>query len=217
MAMRTGGFFTQFKRRQGRGVAPINVTTADLRAQLITIGTWGTAITGVTNASPAVITAVGHGLTTGQRVLQVGVGGATGVNGMARAVVLTADTYSLIDLDTGLPINTPGVYTSGGRSINISSPEFLSSIPSGDRGASSSAIAGVDFNAESYMIGTSPIAIASVAAGTYQLVLFRRETGSAATDNLIAFQTAGTNLPLVVGSGSPTVNVTLDSLGIGQL
>lgn len=217
MAMRTGGFFTQFKRRQARGVAPINVTTADIRAQLIVGALWGTPITAVTNASPAVITAVGHGLTTGQRVLQLGVGGATGVNGMARANVIDADTYSLVDIDTGLPINTPGVYTSGGRSINIDSPEFLSSIPSGDRGASSGAMGSVDFNAQAYLTATSPIAIASVAAETYRIVLFRRETGDPATDNLIAFQIAGTNLPIVVGSGSPTVNVALDSLGIGQL
>lgn len=218
MAMRNGGFFTQFKRRQARGVAPLDITAIDVRAQLIVGALWGTAITNVTNASPAVITAAGHGLTTGQRVLQLGVGGATGVNGMARANVIDADNYSLIDIDTGLPINTPGVYTSGGRSINIDSPEFLSSIPAGDRGASSAtAMAAVDFNAQSYLTATSPISIASVAANTYRIVLFRRETGDPATANLIAFQTAGTNLPIVVGSGSPTVSVALDSLGIGQL
>lgn len=65
-------------------------------------------ITDASNASPIVITSVGHGLTTGSRVTISGVGGNTAANGTFVVTRLTADTFRL-DSSAG-----SGAYTSGG-------------------------------------------------------------------------------------------------------
>jgi len=71
----------------------------------------GSAITGVTNANPAVVTRVAHGLSTGDIVKHAAVGGMTELNDRICVVEsLTADTYALLDVDA----TSWGVYTSGG-------------------------------------------------------------------------------------------------------
>lgn len=73
------------------------------------------AITGATNATPIVITIVGHGLTTGDQVVITGVLGNTAANGSSWTItVLTADTFSL-DGSVG-----NGAYTSGGLCTRLS-------------------------------------------------------------------------------------------------
>jgi hypothetical protein len=72
-----------------------------------------TNITGVTNASPVVITAPHHGLTTGDQVYINGVGGNTAANNWTTnprwtITVLTSDIFSLNSS------NGNGAYTSGG-------------------------------------------------------------------------------------------------------
>lgn len=77
--------------------------------------TYGTPknITGITKANPAVVTAVGHGFTTGDSVVICGVGGMTFINDRVfKIVVLTNDTFSLIRTDT-IPADYVA-YTSGG-------------------------------------------------------------------------------------------------------
>lgn len=66
------------------------------------------SVTGATNASPIVITSVGHGLKTGNIVTVANVLGNLAANGTFQVTRLTADTFSL-DGSTG-----NGAYTSGG-------------------------------------------------------------------------------------------------------
>jgi hypothetical protein len=70
------------------------------------------AITGITQASPAVVTAVGHGLEDGDVVEITAVVGMTEVNsGRYIIEVLTVDTFALLGVDsTGY-----GAYVSGGE------------------------------------------------------------------------------------------------------
>jgi hypothetical protein len=68
----------------------------------------GTPITNATNATPIVITAANHGLTTGSTVTISDVLGNTAANGSFTVTVLTANTYSLV----GSAGN--GAYISGG-------------------------------------------------------------------------------------------------------
>lgn len=66
-------------------------------------------ITGATNATPIVITAVAHGYTAGDTVYVAGVGGNTAANGMfIVGTVPTADTFQLQDSVGN------AAYTSGG-------------------------------------------------------------------------------------------------------
>lgn len=73
-------------------------------------------VTAITKANPAVVTIVGHGLTTGDEVKISGVAGMTEVNGWNFVItVLGVDTFSL-SYKSGVAVNSSsfGAYTSGG-------------------------------------------------------------------------------------------------------
>jgi hypothetical protein len=92
---------------------------ADLNGNLWEVGLGMTAIaaaktiTGITQASPPVVTIIGHGYTTGDPVMITSVGGMTQVNNLIFTVtVIDADTFSLDGVDATLYT----AYTSGGSS-----------------------------------------------------------------------------------------------------
>jgi uncharacterized protein (TIGR02217 family) len=71
------------------------------------------AITGITQANPGQVTAVGHGFSTGDKIKIVSVGGMTQVNNLYFTVtVVDADNFTI-------GVNTSGytAYTSGGSAI----------------------------------------------------------------------------------------------------
>lgn len=71
----------------------------------------GKTITSITNAKPAVVTAVGHEFTDGTVIKLAGIVGMTNLNGKHYVVnQLTADTFELINSDT----TNEDVYVSGG-------------------------------------------------------------------------------------------------------
>ncbi len=70
-------------------------------------------ITGATNASPIVITATGHGYSTGDNVKVSGVAGNTAANGRWTITVIDANSFSL----NGSAGNA--AYTSGGQAEKI--------------------------------------------------------------------------------------------------
>jgi hypothetical protein len=82
-------------------------------------------ITGITTATPAVVTAASHGLTDGDRVVITKVVGTIGpeVNNQTFVVdVTSANAFALYDV-YGLPITTVGSYTSGGQ-LTKTGPEL---------------------------------------------------------------------------------------------
>lgn len=82
-------------------------------------------ITGITTATPAVVTAASHGLVDGDRVVITKVIGtmAPEVNNKTFVVdVLSSSTFALYDV-YGLPITTVGAYTSSGQ-ITKTGPEL---------------------------------------------------------------------------------------------
>lgn len=104
------------------------------------------AVTGATNASPIAITAVAHGLTTGQTVTIAGVGGNTAANGTYQITRTGSDTFTL----NGTTGN--GAYTSGGTwattglfTVALSAPDTQSLTP----GESYTVVA-------SWTVGSSP-------------------------------------------------------------
>jgi hypothetical protein len=76
----------------------------------------GQAISGATNASPAVITSNVHGLTNGNGVAIGGVGGNTNCNGLFTVYSVTTNTFNIASISgsTLTPIAGNGAYTSGG-------------------------------------------------------------------------------------------------------
>lgn len=82
-------------------------------------------ITGITTATPAVVTAAGHGLVDGDRIVITKVIGtmAAEVNNQTFVVdVLSSSTFALYDV-YGLPITTVGAYTSSGQ-LTKTGPEL---------------------------------------------------------------------------------------------
>ena len=70
-------------------------------------------ITGITQANPGVVTAVGHGFSTNDKIRIDSVAGMTEVNGLYFTITfLTADTFSI-----GVNTTAYGAYTSGGTAI----------------------------------------------------------------------------------------------------
>lgn len=79
-------------------------------------------ITGITVASPGVVTSVAHGFTTNDEVRLNDIVGMTRLNGRRfKVVVLTVDTFSLKDQVTGAAISTVGLtaYSSGGTASRV--------------------------------------------------------------------------------------------------
>lgn len=77
----------------------------------------GKAITGITKANPAVVTAVAHGFSNGDIVAIASVAGMTQVNGLNFIVAgKTTDTFQLSGVDS----SGYGVYTSGGTATLLS-------------------------------------------------------------------------------------------------
>lgn len=75
------------------------------------------AISGITTATPGVVTTAAHGLSDGDRVVITQVAGAVGqqLNGNTYVVdVLSPTTFALYDI-YGLPVPVPGTYTAGGQ------------------------------------------------------------------------------------------------------
>jgi hypothetical protein len=81
--------------------------------QFAVVTAWGTgaAITGISNANPAVVNRVAHGLVDGDVVKHAGIVGMEELNGRICVVdVLSPDTYALMGVDS---LNY-GAYVSGG-------------------------------------------------------------------------------------------------------
>lgn len=83
------------------------------------------AVVSSTDASPAVITATAHGFTTGQRVLIYGHATNVALNGIFLAVVLTANTFSLQDEFTKVPIAGSGAGAGSGGIAVVAPPVLL--------------------------------------------------------------------------------------------
>jgi hypothetical protein len=100
IALGQGGGIIYAGRRLGNG-SPINIT-------------------GVSKASPGIVTAVAHGFLSGDFVYLQGIFGMTYLNNRVLQVgfAVTANTFDLYDPWTGLPFDTTGAgfsaYTSGG-------------------------------------------------------------------------------------------------------
>lgn len=79
------------------------------------------AITGITQANPAVVTSAGHGYANGDWVFITGVGGMTQINGRYYIVAgVTANTFQLRTLDSvALNSTAYGAYTAGGTVARI--------------------------------------------------------------------------------------------------
>ena len=96
----------------GAAIAAEDRLVPDSDGRAVPIKETPTDITGISQANPGVVTAAGHGLHTGERVLIHSVGGMVEVNGREFTVtVVDANSFSLDGEDT----TGHTAYTSGGQ------------------------------------------------------------------------------------------------------
>jgi hypothetical protein len=116
---------------------------------------------------------------------------------LSGAINLSSDTIKAVLVD------------SADYTVNLSTHEFLSDVPSGGRVSTSAALSGKSvtggvFNA------TSPIVFSAVTGDQCEAMILYKDTGSAATSPLIAYyDTASSGLPVTPNGGD--INYTIDS------
>jgi hypothetical protein len=78
------------------------------------------AITGVTNATPMVVTSATHGFSNGDIVVVAGVGGNTAANNVWKVANQATNTFELVSVADGTTNSVGnGSYTSGGYAVNL--------------------------------------------------------------------------------------------------
>lgn len=82
------------------------------------------AVTSSTDATLIVVTATAHGLSTGDRVLIYGHTTNVAANGIFKVVVVTANTYQLVDEFTGASIAGSGA-GAGASGVMVKAPPIL--------------------------------------------------------------------------------------------
>lgn len=181
----------------------IDLTSDDIKATLWDMSDDGTAITNATNATPIVMTSTSHGLTTGDRVFQTGVGGNTAANGVFLVTVSDANTYSLQDIN-GNNVAGNGTYTSGGVVSSLDVIEFRDDI-TGD--VADSANLGTKTVTDG-IFDAADVTINSVSGDGVDAVVIWKDTATESTSPVIA---------VVSGTVTPdgnNVNITWDAGGI---
>lgn len=185
----------------------INLEADAIRAVLLDLDDYGTAVTAATNASPIVITSTAHGLATGQKVMLARVGGNLNANGVWVVTVVDVNTFSL-DGSTG-----NGLYTSGGRVIRIGADQFLADIPAAARVATSAALASKTF--VDGVFDAADTTFTAAAGDPCEAFAIFEDTGVATTSRLLSITdrtAAGAAFAVIPNGGD--INLQFASTGI---
>lgn len=105
-----------FPWTSGAAIAKGDRLVPDANGKAVPIKETETAITGISQANPGVVTAAGHGLHTGEQVFIHSVSGMVEVNGKRFTVtVVDANSFSIGVDTTGFT-----AYTAGGKAVRVS-------------------------------------------------------------------------------------------------
>jgi hypothetical protein len=198
----------------GKGIekfmnADVDWLVDNIKAVLVDLNDYGAAITAATNATPIVITSNSHGLSNGMRVLIHGALGNTAANGVFRVASVTTNTFALTNVDTGANVAGNGTWTSGGYIVKLDVDEFLSDITAGARVSTSS-----NLGSKTSTLGVldaADFSFTSVSGDPSELIVYYKDTGSAATSPLLFATTWAAG---VITPDGNNINVTISSSGI---
>jgi len=132
------------------------------------------AITGVTNATPMVVTSTTHGGSNGDIVVIKGVLGNTAANNTWQMGGVTANTYNLLTVNDAQNSTGNGAYTSGGTGIDLTLAAALTDV---DAGIINGPIAVAGKSQTLGVLSATNPAFTSV-TGTASAVIFRDTTTS---------------------------------------
>lgn len=193
--------FTSLK--EGLLGGAINLPTDAIVVALIDFSAYGLAVTAATNATPIVLTTgVAHGLTSGDRVLVLGVGGNTAANGVFLVTVVNTTTFSLQTL-AGADVAGNGAFTSGGTVVKLDADQFLADVPGAAVVATSGPLGSKTITKG--VFDAADVTLAGVTTGhTIGGYLVVQDTGSAGTSRLLSIHTdtpGGTPISLPTNGG----------------
>lgn len=100
------------------------MTMRDFKEYQLMNGVTPVAVTSSTDATPVVVTATSHGLTTGDQVFIFGHTTNIAANGIYSVTVVTANTFSIQDVNTGANIAGSGG-GAGSSGILVRNPKVL--------------------------------------------------------------------------------------------
>lgn len=200
--------------------AGINIPTDNIKLILVRLASISAvkAITGATNATPIAITCTGHGLSTGDLVAIVQVGGNTAANGKFAVTVSDANTFTLQDIATGANIAGSGAYTSGGLMVPLSQTglDNLNDITAAARcaaGGTSGNLSGKSVT--NGVFDCDDVALTGVTAPSggspCDAIFLFKDSGTESTSPLFLLldQNGGTGLPVTPNGGG--INIAFSS------
>ena len=120
--------------RQKFADAAIDWNTDTIRSMLLdptVADTHVKAVSGATNANPAVLTVTAHGWSNGDIVVVGGVGGNTAVNQVAKIANQATNTFELRTLKDALNVQKNGAFTTNGWVVNLTQTATLDQISAG--------------------------------------------------------------------------------------
>jgi len=190
----------------------INIPSDNIKLQLVRLASISAvkAITNATNATPIVVTCTGHGLSSGDLVSQVAVGGNANANGRFAVTVSDANTYSLQDITTGANIAGSGAYTSGGLMVPLSltSLDNVNDITAAARPAAGGTSANLSSKSVTNgVFDAADVTLTGVTApsggATCDAIMIYKDTGTESTSPifLLLDQNGGTGLPVTPNGG----------------
>lgn len=160
------------------------------------------AITGITTATPPVVTSNSHGFTNGDIIVQRGVGGMLNANGTFKVASATTNTYALTTLDGQNVVGT-GTYTSGGCAINLTAADFFDDLDGAVCTGASTLAAATALASKTNVNGT--IGAANITGiplnDTCHAVVLLKNVGNA----------AATSIPVHFADGRTMVRVVADA------
>lgn len=167
------------------------------------------AITGITNASPMVVTSAAHGYANGDILVIRGVGGITAANSTWQAAGVTTNTVNLVSVADALNSTGNAAYTSGGCMINLGTIGAHLSDIDGARVGTDVALSGE--SATLGVLNAGNVAFTSV-TGTVHAVALYKDTGTGTTSDAVFFTDGRTLLTVAADAATSATTIWVDKL-----
>ena len=201
------------KARQRGLEGGLNMAAGTVKTTLVDLNDYALLVNAATNATPIEITTTtSHGLTTGDEVCILAVGGNTAANNDStnrrwKVTVVDADSFSLQNIVTGANVAGSGAYTSGGFVVKIDDHDFIDDVPSGARVATATLSSGKSTTRG--IFDADNVTFTAVTGDQSEALIIWVDTGTESTSPLVFFISDATGLP-ATPSGAD-INVTWDN------
>lgn len=172
------------------------------------------AITGITTATPPVVTSNSHGFTNGDIIMQRGVGGMLNANGTFKVAGVTTNTYQLTTLDGQNVVGT-GTYTSGGCAVNLTASDFYDDLDGALCTGAPALSAATALSSKTNTNGQ--ISAANVSGITlndtcHAVILIKNVSNAAATSRVVHFADGRTMVRVVADAASNATTLWVEPL-----